>query len=84
VLACRCGTVKDRYTTNWAIPIPDIVTISRSSCGILVITVEGGMCDVIPEINMVPEIIADEDETFILLFCVSSIDCAHLKMGIGE
>ena len=50
--------------------------------GVLKITVEEGICDVIPEIKMVPEIIADDDETFNLLECVSFIDCAHLETGI--
>ncbi|MFY9798082.1 MAG: hypothetical protein WBE68_13575 [Candidatus Nitrosopolaris sp.] len=55
-----------------------------SCCGILVliITVEGGICDVIPEIKTVPEIIADDDETFNLLERVSSIDYAPGEMGV--
>jgi len=46
----------------------------------LIIIGEEG-CNVIPEIKTAPEIIAD-DETFNLLECVSSNDCAHLGMGI--
>src|SRR5215469_1360594 len=58
-------------------------TAASSSCrGILILIGEGGICDVIPEIKIVPEIIADDDETFNLLECVSSIDCAHLETGI--
>ena len=57
----------------FALPVHALVSI---------ITGEGGICDAIPEIKMAPDIIADDDETFNLLECVSSIDCAHLGMGI--
>src|SRR5262249_32290692 len=73
---------RPKETGCFMIALRSRVFCSCSCPGILVITVEEGICDVIPEIKMMPEIIADDDETFNLLECVSSIDCAHLETGI--